>query len=437
VVRIARNPIVRAVGGAVIRTVAPKAYAKGEKFVQAVNKNPVARSIATALPAIAGNIVMSQNDKITTETFEWDLVSWFANPAPSNMSMEINIPLTPYMAAVASQQGTGGTVQMEWDKTLLSYFPRFTHYRVKHFSLQYTGTAATTATGTAYMASSEDPTIEAPNYNEFSMMERNIKGPVFSPGFKLECAHDNDWHTIDPTQNYSTIVSSSTQRKVHWAGIAFAAFTELSVSTMRIRASVTFDFKGRNPAYSAAMVSILNAGTGTGKTIATEYSRAIMASQGSMVPQWASIAGGFSGQFPIDAGYHLIFCSATSFLAAQGAGSGTDTLVDIYNAGSSVLTSRALIAVNPGSTNCTTTGNVQTWQAGSLTNVFAAETSLHAHVLYVLKARAGDSIVIKDPTTLSDQANGNIVFLSVTRITSATALSLYNLYTTGPLPTDL
>jgi len=367
----AKNPVVRAGAKALVQAL-PKKQQNWVNSGLAVATRANS-TIQRSLPAIQGAISMVKNDQTTTERFEWDLISGYSGAVPSNGTLLVEMPVAPYDGAALIVTG-GGSIQYEWDKTLQAFYPRFTHYRVKSITATYTGTAPTTATGTVYMASAEEPITEAPAFTEFTMMERNIKGPVFEPGFSLAGSHDTNWHPIDATRTWSGTNSTTTDRKVHWAGVLFLALTELNIATVRFRIAVTFEFKGRNPAYSSAITSMLFAGTGTGNTIANEYANTLAISQGNPIPRWGNANSATYANYNLDAGYHFINIMGTAYSAGAGAASNANNIFDIYNAGSSVRANRVLLMSNLGTIIPSQTSEVQKGNGTSLSTVFAAET---------------------------------------------------------------
>lgn len=433
--KVAKNPIVRGVAKVVHQNLPKKQKNWVDSGLNAASKiNRVAGTVQRSLPAIAGAITAVRNDQTTTERFEWDLVSGISGAVPSNGLMEINVPLVPYDAYGLSNSG-GGTPQVEWDKTLQAFFPRFTHFRVKSFSITYTGTAATTATGTAYMASAEDPTTDIPNFTEFTMMERNIKGPVFEPGFSLACSHDLDWHPIDPSKTFSSIAPNSTDRKVHWAGIAFIALTELNIATVRFRIAATFEFKGRNPAFASVISQALFAGTQTGGAVTNEWQNNLSIGQGGVNPRWNNINSATEANYTLDAGWHLISAQETTFVAGQAAASGTVVLIDIFNNNASVKdATRVALDWNTGTIIQTATKAPQANVNGTLTNIFAAETLAMTQAWCLVKSKPGDQLVIRDGLGNSDQVNGTTIIMHDARLTTIQATAVWNKYETGALP---
>jgi len=431
--RVAKNPVVRA-GAKLVMQNLPKKQQNwvNSGLAMATRANS---TLQRSLPAIQGAISSVKNDQTTTERFEWDLISGYSGAVPSNGTFFAEIPIAPYDGAQLATTG-GGSPQYEWDKTLQSFYPRFTYYKVKSMTITYTGTAPTTATGTVYIASAEEPATEAPNFTEFTMMERNIKGPVFEPGFSLSCSHDSSWHPIDDSKTFYAPggAPTSTDKKVHWAGVAFLALTELNLATVRFRVALTLEFKGRNPAFTSTVSTMMFSGSQSGATIALEYLNTLKISQGAPIPRWGIINSTNLPETNLEAGWHFVSAQITSFKASLSATSGIGYLIDIWNLGSSVIGARAALTCNPGWINQTATHAIQSGSGGSLSNVFASET-VFTHQMWILaKTQPGDYVVITDLSSLTDQINGGTVLVNDSRLTTSQALALFNKYVAGALP---
>jgi len=428
--KVAANPLVRTLANEGIKRLPPKARQAVSKASNLVrNARPIVRTVMQTLPSSVGNVIISNNDSVTEEKFEWDLITGVYIPnsgAPYNG--HLNIPLTPYKSFTSSE--AGGVATTSWDRILESYYPRFTHYRVKKVELVYSGTAPTNATigqstGSVYFACSQDPTMNAPETSEYSMMEKSVKAPIYGSGATLTANMDKkDWFSLDPTKTYSQIAGTSTDRKVFWAGIAFIAFSELSVPTVSVRMRTTFEFKGRNPAYEAGSTDLYFMGTNNPQT--TPLNGTLHPSQGSSPPQ---VTVNSSNEIcrPISAGYRLLkFLNFTSNASPGGSG----PQVDIQNPlGTSVFTSRELFRIY---TNGTTSSSIVDYQNSS--NTITSLTTEAAEITFALilvHAKPGDILVTAPSPVTSDQSNLDLVIVDEMRINDTMASAIYQKYNPG------
>ncbi len=127
---------------------------------------------------------------------------------------------------------------------------KYREFRVKKCIFKLSGGASTTVSGQFLFGASKDPTVPPPTSTTFTFMEKNAKINIATPG-SFQTLFDSEWHAIRPLGE----INSEADYKLFTAGVMFMHFLTPSggCDALKLDVDWTFEFRGRNPDYSAVV----------------------------------------------------------------------------------------------------------------------------------------------------------------------------------------
>lgn len=127
---------------------------------------------------------------------------------------------------------------------------RHREYRIVRAQAHYPAGITSTATGTIFLAGSQDANVAQPESTTYSYIQKNSKSSITNPtSFTLPV--DTSWKTIEFYNNSSTL--STADKKTLLAGVFDVQFMIDTTTFAGIRLDFTLDieYRGLNPEFSA------------------------------------------------------------------------------------------------------------------------------------------------------------------------------------------
>lgn len=196
----------------------------------------------TSIPAQIG-VAASHMSKTHSASYNFTLIT-----SLTAKSASVRVYLSPKMDVVVN----GATVQV--DPKIFLDAQRHREYRITRVQATYPAGITSTATGTIFLAGSQDANVAQPESSTYSYIQKNAKSSVTTPT-TFTSPVDNNWKTIEFYANSAGL--STADKKTLLAGVFDTQFMidTTTFAGIRLDFTMSIEYRGLNPEFSALALS--------------------------------------------------------------------------------------------------------------------------------------------------------------------------------------